>query len=114
MNCKQINNLKEAYADGLLASGIRAAVEAHLAGCPSCQARLTRTVLVRNGLGAASKEVFGDPSLVPARALVLENQLLTQLARPWTPGWRYVPLAAALLVLLVVMTTSFGLAQLGL
>jgi len=45
MNCQRINELKEAYVDQLLAPEVRAAVEAHAAGCTECRARLAQALV---------------------------------------------------------------------
>ena len=40
MNCEQVQNLLDEYADAELSSAARGDVDAHLAGCKTCRAEL--------------------------------------------------------------------------
>src|SRR5690242_18077608 len=91
MNCTQVNQLKEAYVDGLLAPAVRAAVDAHAAGCALCRDRLAVAAQVRAGLGPALKATLRQPGLTPAQAAALHEQVRRRAApagllRAWAGG----------------------------
>ncbi len=80
MTCEQVSELLTAHLDGELSPAEQAAVETHLAGCPSCQARADA---LRTAIGALATL----PALEPSAGF--EARVLSALGKPRAnrPHW---------------------------
>jgi len=88
MTCEDVERLVEAYADGELSLESALAVEAHVAGCPACTARLDRIGALKQTVRAAP--YFRAPEALAARvrttmATANANANTSTSNRPSTP-----------------------------
>ena len=100
--CEEIESSLAAYAEGQCAAAERAGVDAHLAGCPSCRARVSSERVTHELLRARCRDLRGQapPSLrercAAQRAAAAGRTAMIR--RPW------VPLSVAATLLLATAT----------
>ena len=101
MECRDIRPLVEAYVTGQLLVETTGAVVAHLDRCPSCRAEVDALRRLR----AATRSAFANaPELAPRAEFLstlrssLEAQATRQAPAPARPAYRWLAVAAALLV----------------
>jgi len=75
MNCQQVHKLKEAHVDGRLPEAQSQRIEAHLATCPRCAARVALARRVQQELAPTLQQAIGDPRLSPAAEARIRAQL---------------------------------------
>jgi anti-sigma factor RsiW len=107
-DCAEVERLAEPYIDGEFETADRAAVEAHLAACDACRARVAAAQSVRSALRAKLREALapGSPAATAPESLrlriseALDREVagLEAAQRP-VPWWRRIlsplPVAAA-------------------
>ena len=109
MTCEDVERLVEAYADGELSLESALAVEAHVAGCPACTARLDGIRAVRHTLRTAP--YFQAPEALAARVRTTMAAASTSSSRPRAPRplyRRWQPWLAAAASLAVVSLAVAG------
>jgi len=112
MNCQQVYRLKQAFVDGSLPEAENQHIEAHLAVCPHCAARVALARRIHRELGPTLQQVIGTPQLSPGteariRARLWDAVEPAQVRPAWLRWvtWGAAPtlaLAAVLLLALVV------------
>lgn len=109
MNCTELKNSLDDWLDGDLSPGQAAAVEAHAAGCPACQARLARArdlqARLRRLPAPEPDAALFDRALAAAAAHDLQRRRRTWLGAGGA--------LAASLVLVIGVSASFQTGQLG-
>ena len=109
MTCEDVERLVEAYADGELSLESALALEAHVAGCPACTARLDGIRAVRHTLRTAP--YFQAPEALAARVRTTMAAASTSSSRPRAPRplyRRWQPWLAAAASLAVVSLAVAG------
>jgi hypothetical protein len=103
MTCQELDARLDDYLDEALPAPDRAAIEAHLAGCPACAALLADLVNLRDRARRAPRAVPPPPAVWAA----VERLATHDARRVARPSWRPWLLAAAavLLVALSSLTT---------
>lgn len=100
--CEEIESSLAAYAEGQCAAAERAGVDAHLAGCPSCRARVSSERVTHELLRARCRDLRGQapPSLRErcAAQRAAAGGRTAMIRRPW------VPLSVAATLLLATAT----------
>lgn len=110
-NCADIERIATLYVDGDLAAAERAAVEAHLAGCPACRARVGAEMSARHVVRARAEALRpAAPEALRARCAALAPRMpgrpaAARAASTRRPLFtrRVVPLMAAAALLLVLV-----------
>lgn len=101
MTCEQLDECIDAYLDGTLAAADRAAVERHLEGCATCRTHRDGLRAVLAAAATVSNNIQPPRDLWPEIAARLPERAARPRTRPSV--WRrWVPLAAAALVLIAV------------
>lgn len=123
MICEQIREMIEAYALGALDAPDQAMVETHLAECPACRQLLKEYAELVNALPQAValasplqppdflkarvlRSLETTPSLTPVASVPKKSQ--QTLPRPNSAWWRTHPLAATVVVLLIVVLLGWS------
>jgi len=101
MTCEQFDQWLDAYLDGGLGAAEATAMESHLATCAACRERADELRSVLTAATALPRSILPARDLWPDIARRLPVRGPTRAERPlvWT---RWVPLAAAALVLIAV------------
>ncbi|HNT75223.1 MAG TPA: MG2 domain-containing protein [Anaerolineae bacterium] len=101
-----------AYLDGELNAADRARVDAHLARCPACAARLDELRVLRRDLDATLDAALTPVRLSRAADQAIRETLRARLERPrwWEALWarRGILVQAAMAVLLIVFSLNVG------
>jgi anti-sigma factor RsiW len=99
MDCTEIQRSIDAYVDGEFDVRERAEADAHLAGCPRCQALAARQRRVRGAVRASLRLAMGPDAPAGRAPGALRGRVSAALAKAHRPLWRRalspVPVAAA-------------------
>lgn len=110
--CAEIEELLSAYADGELNNDERAALESHVASCPSCAAKLAELDALRAAVAEAAED---DIPVTRMRAAVMqtisaEPRVVAPVSRvPLWRRWGTIAAAFVCVVLVVIALASSGL-----
>ena len=110
--CAEIEELLSAYADGELNNDEHAALESHVASCPSCAAKLAELDALRAAVAEAAED---DIPVTRMRAAVMqtisaEPRVVAPVSRvPLWRRWGTIAAAFVCVVLVVIALASSGL-----
>src|SRR5438477_10508075 len=114
VSCAQINELKEAYVDNLLKPQLRLAIEAHIADCDQCRARIALCSRIKVGMGKAVRATLGNPMPSRQQVAAMQAQLEQRISRPSSMRLGRSSVAVAMITLLLTATAVVGALQTGL
>jgi len=97
MNCAPAKSLLESYLDGELDAAQTAHVAEHLASCASCAAMHAQLLELRAGIRAHAP-YYNAPAGLRERIQVSVRQADRQATRLPAPSWRWMAIAAAILL----------------
>jgi len=97
MNCAPAKSLLESYLDGELDAAQTAHVAEHLASCASCAAMHAQLLELRAGIRAHAP-YYNAPAGLRERIQVSVRQADRQATRLAAPSWRWMAIAAAILL----------------
>src|SRR6478672_7959640 len=101
--CRELDALFAPYADGDVASGDRASVEAHLERCPPCRTRVAIQRSVRGAIVARRPTLQpGAPEQLRARCAEYSRALPRPSVASRLTSRRWVPLSVAATLLIAI------------
>jgi anti-sigma factor (TIGR02949 family) len=103
MSCESANRLVEPYLDGELDAALKAQIEEHLAGCPSCAETHAQLAELREAIRERAPYYTAPPGLADRI-----RDSLPQVRRTTRPVWRVWAMAASILL---VASLGWNLAQ---
>src|SRR5438093_283023 len=113
LNCARIDQLKEAYIDGTLATELRAAIDAHAFECATCRRKLAMARQVKAFMGGAVKTAVGRPYVSQERVSRIQDHIARRTSSAPALVLRRRTLAAPALALLLLLSAALGSYQLG-
>ncbi len=93
MDCQEVHKLKETYVDGRLAESQRQRLEAHLATCIHCAARVALAQRVQQELGSTLRQAIGEPHLSLAAESRIRARLWEAVEPAPSQAWAWRPRA---------------------